>query len=414
MTTATLDATASANPVPLRQDAAVIGLVAVAHGTSHFSHLLLAPLFPIFIRDFGLSYSDVGLLMTLFFAISGTGQALSGFVVDRLGARPVLFAAIGCFLLASLVASQVTGYGGLLLVAALAGLGNAPFHPADFTILNQRVSAPRLGHAFSAHGLSGNLGWALAPVFLVGITSLADWRLAYLAAAALYVGVLCLLFWQRDLLRTEVVVREAHAPKASELAYLKLPVIWWCFAFFLLSTMTLAVVLSFAPSILKSLYGVSMEAATLTISAYMLCGALGILVGGFVAAYGPKHRLSSDRVVAYAMSGGALLLMLCATGWLGASGTMVALAATGFAVGVGGPSRDLMIKKATPKGATGRVYGTVYSGLDVGFALSPIVFGQFMDRGWYALTLAGAALVLMVSVYAAVGVGRRTGSAPPA
>jgi MFS family permease len=107
------------------------------------------------------------------------------------------------------------------------------------------------------------------------------------------------------------------------------------------------------------------------------------------------------------MTGGALLLLVCATGWLGAVGTMVALAATGFAVGVGGPSRDMMIKKATPKGATGRVYGTVYSGLDVGFALSPLVFGLAMDRGWYGLTLAGAALVLLVSVYAALGVGRR-------
>jgi MFS family permease len=108
------------------------------------------------------------------------------------------------------------------------------------------------------------------------------------------------------------------------------------------------------------------------------------------------------------MTAGALLLLVCATGWFGAVGTMVALSATGFAVGVGGPSRDMMIKKATPKGATGRVYGTVYSGLDVGFALSPVVFGQFMDRGWYALTLAGAAVTLAISVYAAVGVGRRT------
>lgn len=408
MNTATLSAAAPVNPVPLRQDAAVIGLVGLAHGTSHFSHLLLAPLFPLFMRDFGLSYSDVGMLMTLFFVISGSGQALSGFLVDRVGARPVLFAAIGCFLLASLVASQVTGYSGLMLVAMLAGLGNAPFHPADFTILNQRVSGPRLGHAFSAHGLTGNLGWALAPAFLVGITALSDWRTAYHAAAVLYLCVLALLFWQRDKLKTEVAVRSPHAAKSSELAYLKLPVVWWCFAFFLLSTMTLAVVQSFAPSILRNLYGVSVEAATLTISAYMLCGAVGMLVGGFVAAYGQSLRWSSDRVVAVSMTAGSLLLLLCATGWLGGSGTMVALAATGFAVGVGGPSRDMMIKKATPKGATGRVYGTVYAGLDVGFALSPLVFGAFMDRGWYALTLGGAAVVLFVSVFAAVGVGRRT------
>ncbi len=404
MNTATLDAAAPANPVSLQQDAAVIGLVGLAHGTSHFSHLLLAPLFPIFMRDFGLSFSDVGLLMSIFFVISGAGQALSGFVVDRIGARPVLFAAIGCFLLASIAASMATGYPGLVLVAVLAGIGNAPFHPADFTILNQRVSPLRLGHAFSAHGLTGNLGWALAPAFLVGITALADWRTAYQAAALLYVAVLAVLFWQRDKLLTEVHRRHADAPGGSDTAFLRLPVVWWCFAFFLLSTMTLAVVQSFAPSILKAVHGVSVEAATFTISAYMLCGALGMLVGGFVTAT-TRH---SDRVVAVSMSTGAGLLLLCATGWLGATGTMVALAATGFAVGVGGPSRDMMIKKATPKGATGRVYGTVYSGLDVGFAVSPLVFGGFMDRGWFAATLAGAALVLLVSVYAALGVGRRT------
>jgi FSR family fosmidomycin resistance protein-like MFS transporter len=393
-----------------KQDATIIGLVGMAHATSHFSHLLLAPLFPVFIRDFGLSFSDVGLLVSLFFVVSGVGQALSGFLVDRVGARPVLFAAISCFLVAALVASQITGYHGLMLVAALAGLGNAPFHPADFTILNQRVSGARLGHAFSAHGITGNLGWALAPAMLVGITAWADWRTAYLAAAGLYGVVLSILFWHREKLLTVVVPRRVEgAATESNMAYLKLPVVWWCFAFFLLSTMTLAVVQSFAPSILKSLYGVSVETATLTISAYMLCGALGMLVGGFVAAFGHRHgRYSSDRVVVVSMSAGALLLMLCAAGWLGGPGTMVVLAVTGFAVGIGGPSRDMMIKKATPKGATGRVYGTVYSGLDVGFALSPVIFGYFMDHGWYAWTLAGAAMSLGLAVYAAIGVGQRT------
>lgn len=404
--TATTTTHAQPGAVPLKQDAAVIGLVGLAHATSHFSHLLLAPLFPVFMREFGLSYSDVGLLMSIFFVISGTGQALAGFVVDRVGARPVLFGAIGLFLLASLAAANATGYPGLVLVAVLAGAGNAPFHPADFTILNQRVSAPRLGHAFSAHGLTGNLGWALAPVFLVGITSLSNWRSAYYAAAVLYVGVLVLLFAKRHLLKTEVVVRHVDAPKGADLAFMKLPVVWWCFAFFFLSTMTLAVVQSFGPSILKAAHGASLEMATLTITAYMLCGAVGMVVGGFVATQATR----SDRVVAWAMTAGAVLLLVCATGWLGATGTMVGLAATGFAVGVGGPSRDMMIKRATPKGATGRVYGLVYSGLDMGFAVSPVVFGGFMDKGWYGATLAGAALMLLLAVAAALGVGRRTPS----
>ena len=387
-----------------REDAAIIGLVGLAHATSHFSHLLLAPLFPVFMRDFGLSFADVGLLMSVFFIISGTGQALSGFVVDRIGARPVLFAAIACFLVASLVASQASSYAGLVAVAVLAGLGNAPFHPADFTILNQRVSPHRLGHGFSVHGFTGNLGWALAPAFLVGITALSNWRVAYLSAAVLYTVVLAVLWWQRSRLLTTVVVRAPGTTRGSDLAYLKLPVVWWCFAFFLLSTMTLAVIQSFVPSILEKVHGVSITAATLTVSAYMLCGAVGMAVGGFVAHSGAR----TDAVIGWAMTAGAALLALSATGWLGAVWTPVVLAATGFAVGVAGPSRDMLSKRATPKGATGRVYGTVYSGLDVGFAISPMVFGLFMDRGWYAATLAGAGLTLLLGVVAALAVGRRT------
>ncbi len=172
-------------PVPLRDDALTIGLIGVAHGTSHFFHMLLPPLFPWLARDFDLSYSELGLLVTVFFVISGIGQALAGFLVDRIGARPVLFAALGCFLVAALAAAAAQGYAGLALAAALAGLGNAPFHPVDFTILNKRVSQPRLGHAFSVHGITGNLGWASAPVVLAGITAATgSWRIAYVGRGA--------------------------------------------------------------------------------------------------------------------------------------------------------------------------------------------------------------------------------------
>jgi MFS family permease len=291
----------------------------------------------------------------------------------------------------------------LLLVAALAGLGNAPFHPVDFTILNQRVSAPRLGHAFSAHGLTGNLGWAAAPVFLVGITALLSWRAAYLAAAVMYAVILLLLLLNRDQLRTEVMARPTGQPKGQDMAFLRMPVVWWCFAFFMLSTMTLALVQNYSVSLLKILQGVTFEQATFTLTAYMLCAALGIFVGGFVAA----RQWHSDRVVAVCMAAGAVLLALCGSGWLGATGTMVALASTGFAIGIGGPSRDMMVKKATPKGATGRIYGTVYSGFDVGFAVSPLLFGALMDRSWFSATFYGAAGVLLLSVFTAIGVGQR-------
>lgn len=392
--------------VPLRQDAAVIGLVGLAHASSHFSHLLLPLLFPVFMKVFALNYSELGLLMSIFFVVSGIGQALAGFLVDRLGARPVLFAALGLLALGCLWAARAQGYVDLMVVAVFLGLGNCSFHPVDFTILNQRVSVPRLGYAFSAHGLTGNLGWAVAPVFMVGLSEVWDWRVAYHCAALLYLGILALALWQRGALSTQVHrAQHGAAQGSSALAFMKVPVVWWCFAFFMLSTMTLAIVQTFGVSILQKMHEVSFAAANMTLTAYMLCAAAGMFVGGFVAARWP---LQSDRVVAWCMTAGAALFALCGTGWLNGVGTMTALAITGLAIGIGGPSRDMMIKKATPAGATGRVYGMVYSGLDVGFALSPVIFGAFMDRGWYGATLLGGALVLLCSVLAALGIGKRT------
>lgn len=390
---------------PWRDDAAVIGLVGVAHASSHFSHLLLPLMFPVFISTFGLTYSELGFLMTVFFVVSGIGQASAGFIVDRLGPRPVLFVSLILLAFACLVVSVANSYVGLMLGATLLGLGNCSFHPVDFTILNQKVSAPRLGYAFSAHGLTGNLGWALAPVFMVGLSTAFDWRVAYQGAALMFVGILLLLLWQRDFLHAEVVSHKQATSSASTLDFLKIPVVWWCFGFFLLSTMTLAVVQSFAVSILQELHHVTFEAATFTLTAYMLCAAAGMFVGGFVAARWPRQ---SDKVVASCMTVAAMFMALCGSGLFGADLTMVILAATGLAIGVGGPSRDMMIKKATPKGATGRVYGMVYSGLDTGFAISPLIFGVFMDHGWYGATLLGAAFVLLLSVLVALGVGRRT------
>jgi MFS family permease len=397
------------NVVPWRQDAQVMGLVGLVHASSHFSHLLLPLMFPAFMQDFGLGYAQLGLLMSVFFVVSGIGQALSGFFVDHFGARPVLYASLAMLALACASVTQVQGYGGLMCSAILFGLGNCTFHPVDFTILNNRVSEQRLGHAFSTHGLTGNLGWAAAPTFMVGISTLSHWRTAYACAALVFVSLLLLCMFQRAHLHTEPQRHPTQGVKPAmgantSLSFLRLPVVWWCFGFFVFSTMTLAVVQSFSVSILQSLVGVSFEAATHTLTAYLVCAALGMLAGGFMAATFAKH---TQAVVAGSMLSAALLLVICATTWLGPMGSMLAMAITGFAAGVGGPSRDLMIKQATPKGATGRVYGMVYSGMDVGFAIAPALFGVFMDHGWYAATLVGVSLTLVVSAALAVVVGRQ-------
>jgi MFS family permease len=390
-------------PAQPRADFTVIGLIGVAHGTSHFFHMLLPPLFPAFIRDFGLGYSQLGLLVTVFFVISGIGQALAGFLVDRVGARPVLFAALACFVAAALVAATAHGYTGLTLAAALAGLGNSPFHPADFTILNKRVSSPRLGHAFSVHGISGNLGWAVAPVFMIGIAELAgSWRAACLGAALVALAVLVLLALQRHAI-DDRRGQWAHAGAAGDLqdehplAFLRLPSVWLCFSFFFWTTAALAAVQSFAGPALSRMYSLPLSATAFVVTGYMLCGAAGMVAGGFVATR--VRRL--EKTIALAMAGAAALLMLVATGLLPALLAGVVTALAGVGTGLAAPSRDMLIKRAAPPGATGRVYGTVYSGLDVGFALAAPVFGALLDRGQANAVFAGAAITLLFGVASA-------------
>ncbi|MGH8742228.1 MAG: MFS transporter, partial [Burkholderiales bacterium] len=150
---------------PKGSNTAVISLVALAHGTSHFFQLVTAPLFPFIKEDLGVSYAALGFVVALFYAVSAVSQPIAGFVVDRYGARPVLIGGIGLLALGTLVAALAGSYGMLVVGAAIVGLGNSVFHPADFSILNARVESGRLGYAYSAHGVAGSLGYAAAPVF---------------------------------------------------------------------------------------------------------------------------------------------------------------------------------------------------------------------------------------------------------
>lgn len=391
-----------------RADARVIGLVATAHGVSHFYQLLLAPLFPWIRAELGLSYAELGALMAIFFIVSGVGQALSGFIVDRVGARSVLFVGLALLASAALVVGTSSGYAGLALGAMIAGLGNCVFHPADYTLLNRRVSAPRLAHAFSAHGISGNLGYAAAPVFLVGIAQLTgSWRTAVLAAAAVAIAVLLLLLLNRSVLDDRAGLSAADGSRArsaaagSSLAFLKLPQVWMCFAFFLVSSLAIGGVQSFAPTALHELYGMPLTLAALAYTTFMLASAGGMLLGGFAGARTSNH----DRLIATCFVAAGSLSVLLGLAVLPAVMVLPIMGLIGFGTGVANPSRDLLVRAASPAGATGRVYGTVYSGLDAGMAIAPVIFGLIMDAhqpGWVFVVIGG---FQFLAIFTALTVG---------
>jgi len=437
-----MSAILTAPPAAPTRDAAVIGLVAFAHAVSHFFHLLLAPLFPWLMPAFGISFVEAGFLVTLFFAVSGTGQALAGFVVDRFGALPVLLAGVGCFVLAALLLASAQSYGGLMLAAGAAGLGNCVFHPADFALLNRRVLPARLGHAFSMHGLSGNLGWAAAPPLLAGVAALAGWRAAALTAAGVAVLAWLALWFGRRLLddRAALVAHAAHpagasgrpasgaasahgapaaagtagaTPAPSALGFLGVRAVWLCFAFFLSSAGAFGLLQSFGAPTLEHVFGLARSTSTFAITVFLLAGAVGTFVGGFVA----SRTDDNDRPVAVALLASAAIAALLATGlppdWL----VLPMLGAMGFGVGVAGPNRDLLVRRAAAgrfaQASYGRVYGFVYSGLDLGLGASPLLLGPSMDAGHFRTVLVCVAVAQALAVLSAwrVGSGRRAQAA---
>lgn len=368
----------------------------------------MAALIPWLKPEFHLSYSELGLLMTVFFVVSGIGQALAGFVVDRFSARAVLFGGISLLGLSVVLLSSAHSYVQLMLGALLAGCGNSVFHPADYTLLNQRVSKARLAHGFSVHGISGNIGWAVSPLFLTYVAARTDWRTALLCAALLPLSVLALLVWNRHALRPEAAAEVAASSAASgktsgTLGFLRLRVVWMCFAFFLISAVALAGIQTFAATSLVSLYGMSLAWATAAYTSYMVASAFGMLYGGFLGA-GSRHH---DRIIIVAFGTAAVLALILAAAVVPAWAAVMLMALIGLVTGISGPSRDLMIRGAAPANATGRVFGVVYSGLDSGLALGPLLFGALMDANHPAGVFIGIGVFQALVILTTIGVGGR-------
>jgi len=409
--------TASLAPPPggssLKQDAGVIGLVGLAHGISHFSQLLLPPLFPWLKTEFNVSYTQLGALLTVFFVVSCAVQALSGFIVDRFGPRPVLMGGLALIGLAALGYALAPSYPVLALCAVIAGVGNGVFHPVDYTLLNRKVHKTRLGHAYSVHGITGSLGWAAAPALMVPVAVAYGWRNALLCAAAVSLSVLAVIVWQRGRLALSVsppvAPRAASAGATGSIAssegafdFLRLPAVWMCFGFFFVYAGVLSVVQTYAPEAARQLHQVPVPLAAACLSIYMVCSACGMVAGGFLA----SDPARCERIVGIGIGLAAGVAVVLAWTELPAYAVPVLFGVMGGATGLSGPSRDLLVKQATPEGSTGRVYGIVYAGLDIGQALTPLLFGRLMDGHQYQGVLIGLTALQLMLIASAFNVRR--------
>jgi FSR family fosmidomycin resistance protein-like MFS transporter len=391
-----------------RSDVRVISLIASAHFFSHFFQLTLPPLFPLLKEVWGVPYVALGLAMSVFYGASGIGQTLSGFLVDRVGAHRVLLGGMALFSASVALAGLVPTYWLLLPVALLAGLGNSVFHPADYSILNASVDPQRIGRGYSVHAISGSLGWAVAPTVVVGLTAHFGWRVALVTVGAVGLAVVGLLATQLRASGGGRPAERARSTTGREVRLLLTAPILSAFAYFAFIATALIGVQTFGVTTLMRIYDTPLGLATGALTAFLVGGATGILAGGLLADRTRRH----DIVAVAGLVTAAGFMLLLASGALAPALLPVVLGLTGFCHGVTGPSRDMLVRAATPPGASGKVFGFVYSGLDLGSCLTPLAFGWLLDHGDPRMLFVAVAILMLCTIATVVQVRRVTQPAP--
>jgi MFS family permease len=183
-----------------------------------------------------------------------------------------------------------------------------------------------------------------------------------------------------------------------------------CFAYFCVLTLGSIGIQTFAGTALNAAYGIPLGVATSALAAYLLGSTAGILAGGFLAARTARH----DRVAAGGLAAGAALMLLVAAAPAVAFLAVPLFALTGFVLGATGPSRDMIVRNATPPGASGRVYGFVYSGLDLGATIAPVAIGSLLDHGLPRTVFVAIAGAMALAIGTVLQVRRRRGPLRPA
>jgi MFS family permease len=408
----------------LKQDVTVVGLVSGGHFMSHYYTMMLPPLFPLLHNDLGVSYAALGLLLSLKSLSGGTMQLPAGILVDRFGARALLLLGFGIMVSCYFIIASSTSIWLIGALFLLAGIGNAVFHPADYSIMNGTVNESRIGRSFSAHTFAGHLGSALAPAVILGIASFWNWRAAVMISCVVGIVIMAGLMTQWSHIReaeqnpkkkkkaapvesinpsnTEDAVAAAERELTTWQAVMQIIVskpMLFLFLFFALQSLGSGGFRNFAVAGLVTLHATPEAIAGSALTGFLFASAFGVLVGGVIADYDKRHALTASI---------ALSLTACIAILVGAVNLhyvvlVGAFTLAGLVQGIIRPARDMMIRNASPKGAVGKAFGFVFSGQAIGGTIAPVVFGLMIDLGRPDFVFYTSGVFMLVCVGAVLG-----------
>lgn len=391
----------------------ILGLVGSGHMMSHFYSNTLPPLLPLLNGDLGISYTMLGALLSLRGIMSSSMQMPAGILVDRYGAKMILSIGLAMCAMGTIMTAMAMDYWMILLGGIVLGIGNSAFHPADYSILSASMDENFMGRAFSLHSFSGNLGNAIAPAVLITITAYFNWRVSLLVAGIAGFLILAGLLTQWKYISEDSVPQGRRRQQAKAAAQgegaaeqstweiiryiFTSPAILFLFLYYCMNTLAGGGLRNFAVAGLVETHTTAATAANAAFTAFLVASAAGVLVGGWLADYTKRHEMIA--AVGLAISAGVLVLVGAYS--LPVIALVVIFSFAGLTNGLIGPARDMLIRRASPKGAVGKVFGFVFSGQTIGQAVAPLIFGLMIDSGvpaWIFYTSAVFTILCMVVV----------------
>ena len=389
-----------------RTEWTTLTIVSTVHLVSHFYWLVLVPLLPALNKLLGVSYVKLGFAITLANVVSALTQAPVGFMVDRFGARLLL--AIGVLLGAAgfLLVGLFPSYWMLLFAAVLIGLGNAVYHPADFSILSAEMSKSFMGRAYAIHGFMGYAGFAAAPPIVLLLNWYGGVQFALIISAiiglVLSLPLLPGLFSERRAAKTPTpsAAFRAKTPASALLT----PAVLALTAMFTMLSLSTAMIQTYMVPALTAMSGFAQSVGETALAVFPFAVMVGVLSGGFVA-----DKVRHQSYVAAAGFGMAAVLVVAIAALTPSPAVTIAmLALAGFLAGIIMPSRDLLVRNAAPPDAVGRIFGIVTTGFNFGGIIGPLVGGVLIDHKMPVWIFYGSAMFMVVTVIIALAVDRRT------
>lgn len=398
----------------------LLAYTSAAHGLVHMAELTYPALLSRIGDDFGVRAVVLGAVATVFAWAFGSSALPSGYLTDRLGSRRVLvYTFVGAAVALVLVGLSPNEW---FLAASLAGLGLCIglYHPAGISLVAQGVR--QRGLALGYHGVSGNVGQAIAPLLAVGLAIAVDWRAAFFFLAAVAAAMALALRattlpvqGQVEVVVTESAVVRDRGGGQQRSNHLLLPLLLVYVAFILSGTVYRGVI-TFLPKHLEDMVNEDLGGVFTTVA--LLMGAVGQYVGGSLSQHVRLERLAP-------LLGLLALPPLILAGLVTGAPLVVLSAAFIFLYFANQPVFTGLIADYTPVGAVGRSYGvSFFAAFGLG-GTGGVLAGYFVDRwdtgaaflalsGFLAVTLAlSLALWLMSERRARALAPSPVGERPP-